>query len=73
MTVMIDSRCLKWLFEFKTNEADGNRQESGEIFRGVRFFPSPLVGEGGSTARSDGETDEGSLSADEISRIGIRG
>src|SRR5438270_9776440 len=28
------------------------------------FFPSPLVGEGGSTARSGGETDEGSVSAD---------
>src|SRR5215216_1408534 len=27
-------------------------------------FPSPLVGEGGSTARSDGEPDEGSLSAE---------
>src|SRR4051812_2394190 len=35
------------------------------IFRGVRFFPSPLVGEGGSTARSVGETDEGFVSADE--------
>jgi hypothetical protein len=29
------------------------------------LFPSPLVGEGGSTARSGGEPDEGSLSAGE--------
>jgi hypothetical protein len=27
-------------------------------------FPSPLVGEGGSTARSGGEPDEGFVSAD---------
>src|SRR6185312_14912199 len=36
---------------------DGVRGEKGVI-----LFPSPLVGEGGSTARSDGEPDEGYVS-----------
>ena len=35
-------------------------------------FPSPLVGEGGSTARSDGETDEGSASAERTPHPALR-
>src|SRR3978361_1419457 len=32
----------------------------------MAYLPSPLVGEGGSTARSGGETDEGYVSADSV-------
>src|SRR6185369_2066443 len=51
------------MLAFRTNGADGNRQGRRNFSRRLRFFPSPLVGEGGSTARSDGETDEGFVSA----------
>jgi hypothetical protein len=76
MTVMMGPRCLEWLFGFKTNEADGNRQGS-EFFQVVmaRHFsllPSPLVGEGGSLTRSGSETDEGSLSAERTPHPALR-
>jgi len=48
-------------------EAGARRSGTGLRMRsGPRYdwLLSPLVGEGGSTARSDGETDEGSVSAD---------
>src|SRR5438105_3144493 len=41
MTVMIDPRCLEWLFGFKTSEEGGNRQGS-EIFCGARSSLLPL-------------------------------
>src|ERR1041385_358521 len=46
MTVMIDPRCLEWLFEFKTNEGSGGRQG------GVRnFSTAPLLSFMFATAR----------------------
>src|SRR5689334_13843427 len=47
MTVMIDPRCLEWLFEFKTNEGSGGRQGGVRNFSTAPLPPSYLVGEGG--------------------------
>src|SRR5207248_8356318 len=48
------------------------RAAEAELRDGGALFPSPLVGEGGSLARSDSETDEGSVSAERTPHPALR-
>src|ERR1041384_2186890 len=50
MTVMIDPRCLEWLFELKATGGRGARRGGARIFSTAPLPLSYLVGEGGSGA-----------------------